>query len=96
MVNENKNNAFAAVAGAVVGAGAAIVGAVLLADKKNQKKINEVIDKGQTLARNYVRDVNEKAQDTKNLVEKTVRVGKEKADKLIKVAKTAEKGVKNL
>jgi hypothetical protein len=38
MVNENKSNVFAAVAGVVVGAGA-VPGAVALADKKNQDKV---------------------------------------------------------
>lgn len=56
MVSENKSNVMAAVAGIVVGAGAAIAGAVALADKKNQVKVK----------------------------------------KIVKVAKTAQKGVKNL
>lgn len=67
MVNENKSNVFAAVAGAVVGAGAVIAGVVAMKDKNNQK-----------------------------IVKETIAVGKDKAKKLIKVAKTAEKGVKNL
>jgi len=85
MVNENKNNVMAAVAGVVVGAGAVLAGAVALADKKNQKKVAEVIAKGQSLARNYAHDVNEKVSTTEA-----------KAKKLVKVVKTAEKGVKNL
>lgn len=74
MVNENKRTVYAAVAGMVVGAGAAIAGAVALADKKNQKKVSEA----------------------KAVVEKAIDLGKEKAKKLSKVVKTAEKGVKNL
>ena len=63
MGNENKSNVVSAIAGLVVGAGAAIVGAVALSDKKNQAK---------------------------------VKVGIEKAKKLVKVVKTAEKGVKKI
>ena len=63
MVDDNKSKLWHAVAGVVVGAGAAIVGAVALSDKKNQAK---------------------------------VKVGIEKAKKLVKVVKTAEKGVKKI
>jgi len=96
MVNENKSNMMAAVAGIVVGAGAAIAGAVALSDKKNQKKISDAIAKGQSMARNYAQDVNDKAKDTKEAVEEVVDTSKEKAKKLVKVVKTAQKGVKNL
>lgn len=78
MVKKNKNNVLAAVAGAVVGAGAVLAGAVVLADKKKHKKISEVIAKGQSIAKQYVHEVNSKA------------------NKLVNVAKTAEKGVKNI
>ena len=67
MVNDNKSNILAAVAGVVVGAGAAIAGAVALSDKGNQKVIDE-----------------------------TLSTGKKKAEKLIQVVKTAQKGVKNI
>lgn len=96
MVSENKSNMFAAVAGVVVGAGAAIAGAIALSDKKNKRKIEEVIAKGQTIARNYARDVNEKANDTREIAEKTVSDSKTKAKNLVKVVKTAVKGVKNV
>lgn len=96
MVNENKSNIFAAVAGAVVGAGVAIAGAVALTDKKNQKKVEAVISRGQKMAREYSDDVNGKTKEVKKAVDQTVKTGKEKADKLAKVIKTAKKGVKNL
>jgi len=44
MVNENnKNQVFAAVAGAVVGAGAVIAGAIAMNDKANQKKVADIV-----------------------------------------------------
>lgn len=96
MVSENKSNIFSAVAGVVVGAGAAIVGATILADKKNRQKVNAVIAKGQDLARNYVRDVNEQAGDTKEMIEDTADLGVAKVKKLVEVVKTAKKGVQNI
>lgn len=96
MGNEGKGKIFAAVAGMIVGAGAAIAGAKALSDRKNQKKIGEVIEKGRSMARNYVADLNNKVEETQEVAEKTVDEGIKKAKKLIKVVKTAEKGVKNL
>lgn len=43
--NHGRGKVFAAVAGAVVGAGAVIAGAVALADKKNQGKVKEALNK---------------------------------------------------
>lgn len=96
MVNENKSNIFAAVAGAVVGAGVAIAGAVALSDKSNQKKIDETVNKGQKIANDYSEELEEKVGKVKKIVKETVETGKGKADKLVKVIKTAQKGVKNL
>lgn len=45
MVNESKGKLFAAVAGAVAGAGAVLVGAMALKDKKNQENIKKVANK---------------------------------------------------
>jgi hypothetical protein len=48
MTNQNQggiNPVAAAVAGAVVGAGVGIAGAVVLGDKKNREKIGKVLNK---------------------------------------------------
>lgn len=92
----NKGKLYTAIAGLVVGAGAAIVGAKVLTDRKNQKKIGEVIAKGKEIARKFTDDVNSRADETREVVDESVKVGTKKANKLIKVVKTAEKGVKNI
>lgn len=97
MVSENnKKQVFAAVAGIVVGAGAASAGAVALSDKNNQKKVSDALDKGKRMVKGYVNDANDKASDVKEKVEDTMDSGKVKARKLANVVKTAGNGVKNL
>lgn len=95
MVNENKSNVFAAVAGVVVGAGAVIAGAVALADKKNQNKVSAAIAKGQKIAKDYVNKVNHQADEAGELVEDKVANGREAVKKVAnKAIKSAEKATK--
>ena len=95
MVNENKSNVFAAVAGVVVGAGAVIAGAVALSDKKNQNKVSAAIAKGQKIAKDYVNKVNQRVDKTEQVVESKVEQGKNTIKKVAgKVIKSAEKATK--
>ena len=95
MVNENKKNLFAAVAGVVVGAGAVIAGAVALSDKKNQNKVSAAIAKGQKMAKDYVNKVNQRVDKTEQVVESKVEQGKNTIKKVAgKAIKSAEKATK--
>lgn len=111
MVNENKNKLYSAVAGAVVGAGVVIAGAIAMSDKKNQKKVNDVLTKTKTLVKDYSRDVQKRmnvakndVQDAKSEVNAKLVNGKETVkraatnslDKAIKVAKVAKKEVRTI
>ncbi|MBP9669797.1 hypothetical protein KBD75_00135 [Candidatus Woesebacteria bacterium] len=87
MVNENKSNVFAAVAGVVVGAGAVIAGAVALADKKNQDKVKEVLSKGKEVVKDYVKTANKQVDKGRN-------VAKAVASKAVKTAEKATKAAK--
>lgn len=94
MVNENKKNqVYAAVAGIVVGAGAAIAGAVALSDKKNQKKVNEVLSKAKGMIKEYSNNVEEQKakgkEDVKNVANKVIKSAEQ-------VTKAGKKEVKNL
>lgn len=88
MVNENKNNAFAVLAGVVIGAGAAIAGAVTLADKGNQKKVKEALSKTKAFVETYSKRVRSRLNDAKNDVN---TAGNEVNDKLIKSKATMKK-----
>ncbi len=95
MVNENKKNLFAAVAGVVVGAGAVIAGAVALSDKKNQKKVSEALAKGKKIVKEYVSKANQQADEASELVEGKIAGGKKAVKKVASnVIKTAEKATK--
>ena len=61
----------AAVTGAIVGAGVAVAGAVVLSDKRNRDKIDEAVN-----------DVKEKASETKANVEEKLAEVKDKGVKL--------------
>ena len=94
MVNENnKNQVFAAVAGAVVRAGAVIAGAIAMNDKANQKKVADIVTKAKDMVKDYGQDIKEQKEQGKEKV-------KNVANKVIKSAeqatKSAKKEVKNL
>lgn len=93
MVNENKNKVFAAVAGAVVGAGAVLAGAIALNDKSNQKKVGKVISRAKNALKGYSDEAEDRVENGKEEVKKM-------AGKAIKSAElatsAAKKGVKNL
>lgn len=79
------NPVVAAVAGAVVGAGVAVAGAVVLEDKKTREKIKFAFTNMQKLA-----------EDKKNEAEKKLSGDKEKVKRVIDSAKDSlRQGVKN-
>lgn len=64
MINsKNKGKMFAAVGGAIVGAGAVLAGAVAMRGRKNQEKMKNVLDK----ARELVEEGKDKAQKLANV-----------------------------
>lgn len=90
MTNKNKggiNPVVAAVAGAVVGAGVGIAGAVVLGDKKNREKINKVLNNVKDQAVDYVEGVQKQAEDKKSEIEKEFVKGKKITQKTVKDAK---------
>lgn len=93
MVNENKSNVFAAVAGAVVGAGAVIAGAVAMNDKNNQRKVNDVLQKAKVVVNGYVDQVEDQKEkgkkDIKNVANKAINTAEQ-------VTKAVKKEVKKL
>lgn len=78
------NPVMAAVAGAVA-AGVAVAGAMIMADKKNQKKVKGVVT-----------DIKNKAEHKVNQVEEMVNDGKDKVKKLEVIAKDAINEAKNI
>lgn len=86
MINsKNKGKMFAAVGGAIVGAGAVLAGAVAMSDRKNQEKVKNVLNKARELVK-----------DTKSEMEDKIEEGKGKAQKLANVARNAQKEVKKI
>lgn len=73
MVNENKNKVFAAVAGAVVGAGAVLAGAIAMSDKANQRKVKNVLSKAKGILKGYGEEAIKSAELTTSKAKKGVK-----------------------
>jgi hypothetical protein len=84
-VGYSVNPLVAAVTGAVVGAGMAVAGAVVMSDKKNQDKVKSV-----------AKDVQNKVDDLKKKVEDKKFETEIKAQKLGNIAKDAVNDAKNI
>ncbi len=93
MVNENKNKVLAAVAGAVVGAGAVLAGAIAMADKTNQNKVGNVLEKAKEIIKGYGKEANKQTEKGRESVKKIAGKAIKKAEQVTKIAK---KGVSNL
>lgn len=83
------NPLVAAVTGAVVGAGMAVAGAVVMSDKKNQAKVKNVAKNVSDKANNLIKDVQSQIKNKKFETEI-------KAQKLGNIAKDAVNDVKNI
>ncbi len=78
-----------AVTGAVVGIGLAVAGAVVLSDEKNREKVKDALADAKKHTKEYVEDVQQRAEDKKIEVEN-------KASKLVAVVEQAAKEVKKI
>lgn len=89
------NPVVAAVTGVVIGATAAIAGAVVLSDEKNRKKVAHSFDNVKSQAMGMGKDAKKQAAAAKNDAADTITKGAEavekSADNVAKMAKTARK-----
>lgn len=75
-MKNNKKTVLTAVAGAVVGAGAAIAAGVALSDKKNQKKVSEVMKNTRDMVDDYSKKLQNRAEKGKVKLTKVVKLAK--------------------
>lgn len=85
--NHGRGKVFAAVAGAVVGAGAVIAGAVALADKKNQGKVKEALNNAKDFVDKYAKKTQAEVEEGKTKIKKVANQAIKSAEKATKVAK---------
>jgi len=81
------NPVMAAVAGAVVGAGVAVAGAMVLEDKKNREKVKKVFTDVKNQAIDYVEDMQKQIRDKRDGIEEKITDGKNKVQKVTKSVK---------
>lgn len=87
-MNKNKKEkAMATVAGMVVGAGAVIASAVAMSDKKNQKKVDEVMSKTKAVVDRYSEQIEDKVEFGKKNLRKFTNTAIKTVEKATKVAK---------
>lgn len=79
----------AAVAGAVVGAGVAVAGTMILEDKKNREKIRKVFNNAKNQAINYVENMQKQVKDKKDEVEEKFTEGNKKVKRITKSVKNS-------
>jgi len=75
------NGVFAAITGAVVGAGVAVVGAIAMKDKKNRDKVNKVINDVKNQAVGYAEKMQKEIFTGKKTIEKDIDKTKAKVKK---------------
>ena len=91
------NPVMAAVAGAVVGAGVAVAGAMVLEDKKNREKVKKVFTDVKNQAIDYVEDMQKQIRDKRDGIEEKITDGKNKVQKVTKsVKKSLDHAVKDV
>lgn len=81
------NPVVAAVAGAVVGVGAAVAGAVVLQDEKNRKKVQQVLGDVRDQAMGYVENLQKQATTKREEIEDKITEGTEKLHEMQDAAK---------
>jgi len=111
MLSKNKKSRAMAVAGAVVGAGAVIAGAMAMSNKKNQRTVKKVMAKARDMVDKYSSDMQDRAGDMKVMamdahskMKKHLFTGRKDLKKVAtsaikaaeKVTKVAKKGVKKI
>lgn len=87
MNGKTNGTLFAALAGMVLGAGATIIGAVTLSDKRNQKKISDLWAKLKSGAEDKTEVVAKKAEQSKTKIKKVANQAINKAEQITKAAK---------
>jgi uncharacterized membrane-anchored protein YhcB (DUF1043 family) len=83
----------AKVAGAVVGAGAVIAGAVAMSKKKNQRKVKATIAKTKKMVEGYSQQVQAKVDEKRGELKKAATSAIAASEMVTKIAK---KGVKKI
>ncbi len=67
---------FTVIAGAVVGAGVAVAGAVFMKDKKNRDKVKKVLSNAKNQAVNYIENIDKEAKKDKVIIKSKITVKK--------------------
>lgn len=93
MENSHKSRAMAAVAGAVVGAGAVIATVIALKDRKNRQKFKDLVSTAKDLVKGYQKDASDQVRETKENIKQGMGKAITKAEKQ---TKSAKKEVKSL
>lgn len=78
-----------AITGAVIGAGVAVAGAVILKDKKNREKVKQAFTNVKDQAVGYMEDMQKEVKDKKGEVEEKLAEGKEKVGKITSSVKNS-------
>ncbi len=93
MEKGNKGKVLAAVAGAVVGAGAVIASVIAMKDKGNQKKVKDLISTAKEAIQEYKAEVKDKTDKSKENIKNMASDAIKTAEK---VTKSAKKEIKKL
>jgi gas vesicle protein len=76
--NENLSPVVAAVAGAVIGAGVAVAGAVVLGDEERREKIKNAMTDAKDQAVGYIQDMHSLAEEKKGEVKEDLLTANKK------------------
>jgi hypothetical protein len=93
MVKGNKSNVLAAAAGIVVGAGAAIAGAIAMNDKSNQKKVLNIFAKAKEIVKGYGEEVKDQEMKGRENIKKVAGKAIKSAELVTKAAKREVKKI---
>jgi gas vesicle protein len=77
----------AAVTGVLIGAGAMVVGAIVMSKKSNQKKVDKVIDQTKEKIEDYKNDIGEKSQALKDDTKARIDNVTDKVQEIVEVVK---------
>lgn len=87
--DQGVNPIAAGVAGAVIGAGAAVAGVVALKDKKNREKVQGVLNGVKDMAMGYMENIQSKAKDKQANMKGKLTEGKNGLKKISASAKSS-------
>jgi hypothetical protein len=88
-IKKSQNNSINPVAGAVVGAGMAVAGAMLLKDEKNREKVKDLLENAKGQATQHLEKLQSKANEKKGEVKTKAIEGKKTVkNKAAKVKKS--------